>query len=573
MPHATAVCDGEAHLTYGELDLRSNRLARLLTALGIGREVVAALLFDRSIDFVVAALAVWKAGGAYLPLDSHTAPLRAAAILEDSAARLLISHRGKADAMPKGAWRIVDLDADSGAIESRPSPPAPAVASADQLAYVIYTSGSTGKPKGVEIAHGNLLNLVEWHLEAFHVTSEDRASQLSGLGFDAAVWEIWPCLAAGASLHIAPENARKSPPELRDWIVSERVTIGFVPTAVAEYLLDLEWPPASALRIALTGADTLHRRPGPRTPFLLVNNYGPTECTVVSTSGVVAASTGGAALRPSIGTPIRNGRVHILDDQMREVLPGEAGELCIAGPGVGRGYRNLPQATREKFVADPFDPNGKLYRSGDRARLLPDGEIEFLGRTDDQVKIRGFRIELDEIAWALNQHPGVTSSAVVARAGASEPVLTAYLVLAGETSPSAADLRDFLLARLPEYMVPLSFVKMDSLPVNANGKVDRPALPEPGATNVLPNQVTETAPAADSFECELAALIANQLGVPSVGRADNFFLMGGHSMFAARLTAKLRETFGVSLPMRQLFQAPTVAKLAAEVERLRGQRG
>jgi acyl-coenzyme A synthetase/AMP-(fatty) acid ligase len=439
-----------------------------------------------------------------------------------------------------------------------------------------------GRPKGVEITHANLVNLIAWHHAAFGVTAADRASQVAGLGFDAAVWEIWPPLTAGACLHIADELTRRSPQALRDWLVAEGITISFVPTVLAEQLLQARWPAGTALRTLLTGADTLRRRPVAGLPFALVNNYGPTECTVVSTSGIVTPNGDTNGL-PSIGRPIANASALILDDRLRPVCPGEVGELCLAGALVGRGYRNNPELTASRFVTyvPPSGPPLRIYRTGDRARLLPSGEIAFLGRLDEQVKLRGYRIELGEIVACLDRCPGVEVCAVVAHTAegndAEGPVLVAYVVAVPNAPLIASDLRAFLAARLPDYMIPVQYVALAALPVTANGKLDRSALPAPAADNLLPNRppgaVANGADPPggidDGCQPQIAALVASLLGQPSVGSDENFFMIGGHSMLAAQLVARIRELFGVKLTLRQLFTAPTVAGLAAEVARLR----
>jgi amino acid adenylation domain-containing protein len=570
-PGRPAVDDGAVALSYSELDRRASRLAAYLREAGAGPERCVGLLLDRSADFVVAALAVMKAGAAYLPLDACTPAQRAAAVLADASAALLVTHRGKAQGLPGGPWRVVALDgADAPGIAAAGAMPLPEP-EPESLAYVVYTSGSTGRPKGVEITHANLANLVAWHCEAFGVTPEDRASQVAGVGFDAAAWEIWPHLAAGAGVAIADEPTRRSPQRLRDWLVARRITIGFVPTLMAEQLLHADWPERAALRVLLTGADTLHRRPPAGLPFTLVNNYGPSECTVVTTSTPVEPGEGEGG-PPPIGRPIANTRVLILDDALRPVPEGEPGELCVAGAAVGRGYRNNPALTAERFVTYAEGPGApvRVYRTGDRARRRPDGNLAFLGRLDDQVKVRGYRIELGEVAAALDLHPRVEASAVAVRGG-DAPSLVAYVVADPVT---ASELRGFLAQRLPDYMIPAQFVALASLPVTPNGKLDRPALPEPGPGNLLPDGAGAPAAAgADGgpdVEARIGSLVAGLLEQPAVGRDDNFFMLGGHSMLGVQILARIRDAFGVKLSLRQLFNAPTVAALSAEVARLAG---
>jgi amino acid adenylation domain-containing protein len=577
VPHRLAVVDGTTRLTYGELDCQSNQLAAHLQAMGAAPESCVGLFLERSPQFVVAALAVLKSGAAYLPLDPSTPTERAELILADAGAPLVLTHRGKARDLPRAACRIVEIDGiDAPAIAARRSTPVHDQPDPATLAYVIYTSGSAGRPKGVEITHANLANLIDWHLSAFRVSPADRASQVAGLGFDAAVWEIWPHLAAGASLFIPDEATRRSSQALRDWLVAERITISFVPTVLAEQLLHVPWPAETALRWLLTGADTLRRRPISGLPFTFVNNYGPTECTVVATSGIVSANQESDG-PPSIGRPIGNASVLILDELMRQVPAGEPGELCLAGALVGRGYRNNPELTKSRFVTyvPPSGPPVRLYRTGDRARIASNGEIVFLGRLDDQVKIRGYRIELGEIAVCLDRCPGIECCAVTVRDAGDGPALVAYIVLVSDARPTASTLREFLASRLPDYMVPTYYITLSQLPMTANGKIDRAALPAPTPENQLPQRAIETVPAteeagnvANRYQHRITELVASLLGQPSVAAEENFFMIGGHSMLGVQLVARIREIFGVKLTLRQVFTAPTVAGLSAEVARL-----
>ena len=560
-----AVVDSGSVVTYAQLDVRARRLARHLRNAGAGPDVLVAIALDRSSDFVVAALATLYASSAYVPIDCDYPTERVAFMLGDAVPAVLISSTAVAARLPRGAWSTVVLGTD---VEG-PELEVDAVATdltPDSLAYVIYTSGSTGRPKGVEITHGGLANLVAWHRRAFSVTADDRASQLSSLGFDAAVWELWPYLAAGASVHIVDDGSRLDPPRLRDFMVAEHITIGFVPTPLAERLIGLTWPSHTMLRFLLTGADTLHRYPPAGLPFTLVNNYGPTEATVVTTSGVVD----GNALdgRPSIGRAIDNVAVHVLDAQRRPVPDGATGELCIGGAGLARGYRNRPELTTTRFVRDPFsaDSAARLYRTGDRARRLPNGEIAFLGRMDDQLKVRGFRIEPAEIVAALDTDPTIAASTVAVHDdGSGDRRLVAYVVPAPGAAPRPSDLRERLGGRLPEYMMPSVFVALDALPLTPNGKIDRDALPAPDGAAVL-RDVALLAPRTPVEE-RLAAIVATLLDVAEIGVGDNFFLLGGHSLLGTQLIARVRDTFGVELPLRAVFDHPTVEALAAQIER------
>lgn len=567
-PDAPAVVYKDRRLTYGELNRRANQVAHYLRVRGVGPEVLVGICLKRSVEMVVGALGILKAGGAYLPLDPTYPPERLSFLLQDSAVSLLITQQHLVENLPQQDVEILSLDWRGSNIAQQSTENCENVASAGNLAYVIYTSGSTGSPKGVEITHANLLNLVLWHQSAFEVTPEDKASVLASVGFDAAVWETWPYLAAGASLHLPDDIMRLAPERLRDWLVSDEITIGFLPSVLAERIMALEWPPSTALRILLTGAERLRQFPSTKLPFKLVNNYGPTECTVVTTSGLVPPETRADVL-PTIGRPITNTCVYILDDNLQQVPTGVAGELHIGGAGVGRGYLHQPELTIEKFIHDRFsdEPNGRLYKTGDVARKLANGEIAYVGRMDDQIKLRGYRIEPNEIIAVLDRHPLVETSVLVAREDAnSEKRLVAYVLLNSEMQPSADELRRFLANELPEYMVPAVFVILDALPLTEHGKIDRNALPVPDSKNTLRNQPF-TVPRTH-VEQRLAAILCSLLGLDQVSVHDNFFFLGGHSLLGTQLIAQIRGAFGVEIALRTLFDTPTVADLSSEIEQL-----
>src|SRR5712672_1281885 len=388
-PQAVAITAGCKSLTYLELEARANRLAHHLRSLGVGPDVVVGLCIERSLCQIVCALAILKAGGAYLPLDPTYPTERLNFILADSQAPFLVTEDHLAERLAVNKCQVISVDgADRIQIDYQPSERPVITTGLDSLAYVIYTSGSTGAPKGVAISHCNLLNLVRWHQGAFRVTCNDRATYLASLGFDASVWELWPYLTAGASVHLAEESIRTDPESLRRWLLRQEITISFVPTPLAERLITLSWPQSTSLRILLTGGDALHRFPPSELPFTLVNNYGPTECTVVATSGAVGSRTE-LSSRPTIGLPIASTQIYILDENLERVGDDASGELFISGAGVGRGYLNHPELTAQKFLPNPFDskPGGRMYRTGDLARRLADGQVEFLGRVDDQIKI------------------------------------------------------------------------------------------------------------------------------------------------------------------------------------------
>jgi amino acid adenylation domain-containing protein len=567
-PNAPALAMGAESLTYRELNYRASRLANYLIALGVGSESLVGLCLDRSPTAVVCALGILKAGGAYLPLDPAHPTERLAFMLSDAQPRVVITNKQMAAQLPAGPWRVLAIDRGNAELDRQSTDPPIIDIAPEQLAYVIYTSGSTGQPKGVEITHGSLMNLVHWHQRAFEVTSDDRASLLAGVGFDAAVWETWPYLTAGASLHLPDEATRLSPELLRDWLVAEEITVSFLPTALVERVMTLAWPFNTALRFLLTGAETLRHFPSNRLPFKLINNYGPTECTVVATSGPVLPDACRNSL-PTIGRPIENTQIHILDENLQSVPVGTAGELYIGGAGVARGYLNRPELTAERFIQDPssIEPGARLYKTGDIARYLPDGEIEYVGRIDEQVKILGHRIEPNEIVTVLDRHPGVQASLVVARDDVcSEKHLVAYIVLNPDAQPKAAELSSFLAKELPQYMVPAVFVRLEVLPLTQNGKVDRAALHPPDAENTLWDE--EFIAPRTSIEERLAVMLSSLLGLEQVSVNDNFFMLGGHSLLGTQLIAQIRGTFGVEMALRTLFDAPTIEQLSLEIERL-----
>jgi len=564
-PDGIALSSDSVSLSYGELESRAAALACDLQGLGVGPETLVALCLERSPEMVVAALAALKAGGAYVPMDPDYPASRLQFMLADAGPRVLITQSQIAGRISAGDCRILFLDQMPAGLRGRT--PEPVSLGLDNRAYVIYTSGSTGRPKAVQITYRGLLNLVHWHRRAFDITAEDRASQVASFGFDAAVWELWPYLTAGASVHFPDDATRGSAKNLRDWMLQERITVSFVPTAMAESLIGLDWPRQAQLRLLLTGADTLRHYPTSRLPFRLINNYGPTECTVVATSGEVSFDDR-PDRRPSIGRPIDNVQTYILDENRQAVSAGVTGELYLGGAGLARGYLNRPEQDAESFVQNPFSdaPGERLYRTGDLGRYLPDGQIAFVGRVDDQIKIRGFRIEPNEIVAALDQYPGVLASAVVARAdNGGEKRLIAYVVGSGVRVTRDA-LQEHLRSRLPDYMVPTAFVQLDSLPMNSSGKLDRAALPAPTALNSIGDH-TYTAPRT-AVEEQVVGILGELLALERVGVDDNFFFLGGHSLLGTQLIARVRNTFGVELSLRTVFDAPTAAELSAEIERL-----
>jgi amino acid adenylation domain-containing protein len=558
-PGNVAVRAPDGTLTYGELSSRAERMARRLRQAGVQPGDLVGLCLRRSASLVVGALAILQADCAYVAIDPAYPDERMRWMLDDSGAAVVVGDAGTADRLGSYGDRSTVVVEGDGEWPDGSSPESWKPPLATDPAYVVYTSGSTGQPKGVVVEHASLANLVEWHRDAFALGAGDRCTQIASPGFDASIWEIWPCLASGASLHIVPEHLRSDPVGLRNWLVAESITVTFLPTAVAEAVMGLAWPEEGALRYLLTGGDALTRRPPPGLGFTVVNNYGLSETAVVATSGVVAPGDEGL---PSIGRPINGVVVEVVDDQLQPVPAGVPGELVVGGVAVGRGYLNRPELTTERFLGGP---EGRRYRTGDRVCWRPDGELEFLGRTDDQLSIRGFRVEPGEIVAALNAHPAIGASVVVGTGTSSaDRQLVAYVVAAGGDRPPTDELREFLAGLLPEYLLPSSYLWLDRLPLTPHGKVDRDALPpavEPSGT-----ESPETRPRTPT-EATIASIVAELLDVTDIGMHQNFFLLGGHSMLGAQLIVRLEDLFGVEITLRYLFDHPTLVEIAAHVDR------
>jgi natural product biosynthesis luciferase-like monooxygenase protein/amino acid adenylation domain-containing protein len=566
-PDALAVADQHKELTYRELDERSEELARQLQELGVSVETIVGVCLERSVDLVIALLAILKAGGAYLPLDPEQPQERLQFMLRDAGAQvLLVSETARPFWLSRmGYCPVVAVDGPStgvnGCLRESQSARGSRV-QPNNLAYVIYTSGTTGRPKGVAIEHASLSNLVKWHQDTYHVTPADRATLVASPAFDASTWEIWPYLSTGASLHIPDNDIRRSPSQLVAWLLANRITLTFVPTPLAEAMLEESWPKQCALRAVLTGGDTLRRGTPENFPCALVNHYGPTETTVVATAGEVPK--GGAGFTPSIGRPIHNAEIYILTPDRLPVPPGESGELYIGGTGVARGYLNRPELTAERFLPSPFNslPGARLYRTGDLVRLNSDGNLDFLGRTDDQVKIRGNRVDPGEVETVLRAHPAVRKVAVSAcTREPGQTVLAAYLTTQGPSRPTVQELREFSSRLLPDYMVPAAFVFLDELPLNANGKLARGALPP-----VTWEAEADFFPPRTPTEVTVAGIWCELLHRERVGIHDNFFHLGGHSLLAARVLARIQRKLKLPLQVAHFFNAPTLAGLSEVID-------
>lgn len=476
-PEAVALRQGEQTVSYGELARQASGLAQQLHDRGVGAEDRVGVLIERSFEWVTALLAATLAGAAYVPLDPANPKRRLEYLLADSEAVLTLTDSSLSDRLPRGAKTMMlgREEERAGLLDVSPH-----IHSPGQLAYVVYTSGSTGWPKGVAVTHGGLRNLVRWHQRTYAITSDDCASHLAGLGFDAAIWELWPYLASGSSLYLQGAEPLE-PSRLLSELGMKGVSIAFLPTPLAEAVL-AEAAPALGPRLLLTGGDRLRRRPAPGFPRL-VNHYGPTEGTVVSTAGEVTDRE--AIVPPPIGLPIEGTAAYVVDEQLSLVSDGVEGELAIGGEGVARGYLGRAALTAERFRPNPWGPPGsRLYLSGDQVRRLSDGRLEFIGRVDDQVKIRGIRVELGEIEAAMLELPAVKDAAVVLEEGRmGVRRLIAYLVTPATETVTDAELRAELAERLPAALIPSRYRRLEQLPLTLNGKVDRQALSPPMREN------------------------------------------------------------------------------------------
>jgi amino acid adenylation domain-containing protein len=564
-PDATALLFEGQQMTYRELDQRANQLAHHLRKSGVGQETLVAVYLRRSPLMIVGLLGILKAGGAYLPLDPTYPSERLSFMLEDSSAPLVLTQRELTERLPQCEARVLSLETEAEAIAAESIERPHVNASADNLAYVIYTSGSTGKPKGVLVQHRGVCNLSSAQSGIFGVGPQDRVLQFASLSFDASAFEIVMALLKGATLCLENQDSLLLSQTLIEALREQAITNATLPPSVLASLPEESLPALRTLIVAgeACPSELVTRWANGREFF---NAYGPTESTVWATVARCLDMT----RKPPIGRPIFNTKIYILDAAGRPVPIGVPGELHIGGVALARGYLNRPELTAERFIPNPWnaEAGARLYRTGDLARYLPDGDIEFLGRIDEQVKIRGYRIELGEIEAVLDQLPGVREAVLVAREEMSgEKRLVAYVVAAGEESTNVSDLRSALREKLPEYMVPAFFVTVDEIPLTANGKVDRRALPAPDQSR--PELVRNYVEPRTPVEATLAAIWCQVIGIEKVGIYDNFFELGGHSLMATQLVSRVREAFNVELPLKAFFSVqPTVARLTELIEEL-----
>ncbi|NJO96593.1 MAG: amino acid adenylation domain-containing protein [Pleurocapsa sp. CRU_1_2] len=563
-PDAVAVVFEEQQLTYRELNNRANQLAHYLKSLGVKPETLVGICIERSVEMVVGLLGILKAGGAYVPLDPHYPQERLSYMLADSRVEVLLSQSSLLPSLPEHQAKVVCLDTDWSLIEPYSLNNLEVEVSQKNLAYVIYTSGSTGKPKGVMNAHQGIVNRLLWMQNTYQLTSSDRIVQKTPFSFDVSVWEFfWPLL-TGARIVVAKPEGHKDSNYLVDLIVRQQITtIHFVPPMLQVFLQEPQLEKCSCLKRVIASGEALPweltQRFFSQLECELHNLYGPTEAAIDVTYWQCQPQEK-LQLVP-IGRPIANTQIYLLDQNLQPVPIGVAGELHIGGDGLARGYLNRSELTKEKFIPNPFASSlsQRLYKTGDLARYLPDGNIEYLGRIDHQVKIRGFRIELGEIEAVLGNYPQIQQGVVIAREDIpGSKSLVAYIVTRGE-SLSTNQLREFLSSKLPEYMVPNIFVSLDTLPLTPNGKVDRKALPAPEGKIALEQEYV--APRTPNEEM-IVKIFSSVLGVSKVGIYDNFFEIGGHSLLATQVVSRLREAFQIDLPLRSLFERATVAQLA-----------
>jgi amino acid adenylation domain-containing protein len=578
-PDAVAVACGVARLTYRELDAKANQLARHLRVCGVEREALVGLLHERSVDLVVGVLGILKAGGAYVPMDPANPEERIAAVLADAGVRAVVTQSDLARMVPGHVEHVVRLDADAAALEGL-SPEAPGVQTGGaDAAYVIYTSGSTGKPKGVIVTHHNVVRLFDATAGWYSFGPTDVWTLFHSIAFDFSVWELWGALLYGGRLVVVPQEISRSPEQFLDLLTAERVTVlNQTPSAFRMLTQADAARPAPALlvlRYVVFGGEALDLgslrpwvvRYGDETPQL-INMYGITETTVHVTYRRILRGDLDRGLGSVIGEPIPDLQFYLLDEAGQPVPPGVAGEIFVGGAGVARGYLNRPELTAERFLADRFagTPGARMYRSGDQARRLPDGEVEYLGRLDTQVKIRGHRIELREIEVVLRDHEGVGDAIVVMREDTpGDSRLVAYYTNgSGAAEPTAAMLRGYLGQRLPEYMVPSYFVVLERIPLTPNGKADRRALPAPGRRR--PELGHALVAPRTPVERWVAGHWRELLNIDEIGVHDRFFELGGTSITAMRLLARLSQDTGSRLPAVLLFRGPTVSEMARLLE-------
>ena len=560
--NAIALVDGEVSMTYAELDETTGKLAAYLISKGVTIESLVPVCMERSMDLVVAILSIIKAGAAYVPIDLGYPEQRKAYMLQDTAAKIVITNKNNVESIPvDSAYEVIvveDAYAEARqmdhklAINLKPS----------NLAYVIYTSGSTGKPKGVMIEHHSLVNLIGWHIEAYLVTVKSQSTAMAGIAFDAFAWELFPYLAAGSTIHIFGPSQTITSQNLISYFEANGITHSFLATALVPDFVSHTRNKLTQLTHLLTGGDKLPAIDLKDVTYQLINNYGPTENTVVATSYLVPNAA--ARQVPFIGSPIKNTRLYIVNETNGLMPVGVPGEICLGGVQVARGYWNNATLTRQKFIHNPYNhaPFNTLYKTGDKGRWMPDGNVEYMGRIDDQIKLRGYRIELGEIEHEILQSKLVRQAIVVLKEYSPvEKRLVGYVVTDNDFNP--IELKAFLLNRLPEYMVPVHWVTLEKLPLTVNGKIDKAALP---AVEIDELSSVAFVAAETEMEVVLTEMWKELLGVSKIGVHDNFFELGGHSLLALRLIANIQSKLGIDLAVKEVFEFSTIAELSKFLE-------
>lgn len=561
-PEAVAVVFQGESRTHRELNERANQLAHYLGERGVGPEVLVGIALERSVEMVVSALAVLKAGGAYVPLDPMYPRERLAYMLHDTKAPVLITQTSLLERLPAFEGNLVRLDAEHEAIAQAPTTNPQTPGTCQNLAYVMYTSGSTGKPKGVMVQHGSIVNLATANQLELKPSDSYRMVAISSMSFDGWVYEIFLPLTHGGKVFLADDETVYDGAKLVALLEASDATMFDARPSVCQLMLGAGWNGKPQLKIAL-GGEPLERSLAEHLLDLgmfIWNPYGPTEATVEVTKYRVPRGMGPVP----IGKPIANTQLYILDALMQPVPVGVQGDLYIGGVNLARGYLNRPELTSERFVPNPFHPSSRLYKTGDRSRYLPDGNLEFLGRQDSQIKLHGYRIELGEIEAAISTQPGVSSAVVLRREDEpGNPRLVAYVVGKAGAQTNAGELRSALAQTLPSYMLPTTFILLERFPTLPNGKLDRLALPMPSAPLPDPNRIPHTA-----TEAQIAAIWAQVLRVERVGVDSTFFELGGSSLIAAQVISRLREAFNCDIPLRSIFERPTVAEMALLIDQL-----
>src|SRR4030095_5068266 len=574
-PAGVAVVFEDQQLTYRELNARANQLAHYLKKLGVGPEVRVGICVERSLEMVVALLGILKAGGAYVPLDPSYPKERLAFMIEDAQTPVVLTQKQLASRLLVPWPQRIFLDTNWEAIAQETAENFIGKANPKNPVYLLYTSGSTGIPKGVVMEHRALSNLISWQVQNFGCPIEARTLQFAPQSFDVSFQEIFSTWCSGGTLVLVSEEVRRDPSLLLQFLTAEEIERVFLPFIALQQLAEAAEGKTSvptSLREIITAGEQLRmRQPIARLverlkKCHLYNQYGPTESHVVTSFTVTRLPTDWPTL-PPIGRPIPNTQLYVLDSHLRPVPIGVPGELCIAGAGLARGYLKRPELTAQKFIPNPFSnvSGARLYKTGDLARYLADGNIEFLGRLDDQVKIRGFRIELGEIESVLGQYPNVRESAVVVSEKIpGDKCLTAYVVPSDKQASVIGDLHLFLKEKLPDYMIPSAFVMLESLPLTPSGKLNRSALPALGKTRLDLKQAF-VAPRT-LVEYVLTDIWSEVLAIEHVGIYDNFFDLGGHSLLVTKVIAQIQRSLQVDPPVRSLFECPTIAQLATRID-------